>query len=170
MAVPEVFNSIEQSGFSTWLRESNSFFGFYFVLLFHTFGLSLLVGGSALIDLRILGVASELPLKSFEWLFRVVWVGFAINATTGVLLLTAYPTKALTNAVFYVKLSLIAIAIVILHRMKTRVFDDASLSEANMIEKGKTMAIWSLVLWTGAITGGRLLAYTSTYVTYGRRG
>jgi hypothetical protein len=170
MAVPEVFDAIERSGLSTWLRESDSLFGFYFILLFHTFGLSLLVGGNMLVDLRILGVATELPLKSFQWLFKVMWTGFGINATTGVLLLSAYPTKALTNFVFYSKLSMIAIAIIIMQRIKTKVFDDTSLSETAMMARGKVLAMWSLVLWTGAITAGRLLAYTYTYITYGRRG
>lgn len=170
MAVPEIFDTIEKSGISTWIRESDSLFGFYFILLFHTFGLSLLVGSNALIDLRILGVASELPLKSLKWLFNVMWVGFAINATTGVLLLTAYPTKALTNLVFYAKLSLIALAVVTMQRMKTRLFDDADLSEAGMIAKGKMMAVWSLVFWGGAVTAGRFLAYTYKYITYGRIG
>jgi hypothetical protein len=170
MAVPEIFNTIEQSRISTWIRESDSLFGFYFILLFHTFGLSLLVGSNALIDLRILGVARELPLKSLKWLFQVMWAGFAINATTGVLLLTAYPTKALTNLVFYTKLTLIALAVVTMQRMKTRVFGDAGLSEAAMIARGKVMAIWSLVFWSGAITAGRFLAYTYTYITYGRVG
>jgi hypothetical protein len=170
MAVPEVFNTIDQSGFSTWIRESDSLFGFYFILLFHTFGLSLLVGSNALIDLRILGVARDLPLKSLKWLFKVMWVGFAINATTGLLLLTAYPTKALTNLVFYTKLTLIALAVVTMQKMKTRVFGDASLSEAAMVAKGKVLAMWSLVFWSGAITAGRFLAYTYTYITYGRTG
>ena len=53
MAVPEIFNTIEQTSLSKWIRYSPSIFGFYFILLCHTIGLSLLVGANAIIDLRI---------------------------------------------------------------------------------------------------------------------
>ena len=62
MVVPQFLNTLEQSGLSTWLRESESLFGFYFVLVFHTIGLALVVGPNAAIDLRLLGVAPDIPL------------------------------------------------------------------------------------------------------------
>ena len=167
LAVPEFFRTIEESGFSSWIRKSDSVFGFYFILLFHTIGLSLLVGANAVVDLRILGVASDLPLKPLKRFFAIMWAGLAINVTTGILLLTAYPTKALTNPVFYVKLSFIGLAVITMQRINTRLFTDASLSEAAMIAKGKTMAKCSLLFWLGAITAGRLLSETYTYLTYG---
>lgn len=166
MVPPEFLRSIEDSGFSTWLRESESPFAFYFVLLFHTFGLALLVGANTVMDLRILGIAREIPLAPLKRLFRIMWTGFGINAVTGVLLIIAYPTKALTNPVFYIKLTLIAFALWILTLMKDRVFDDASLNEAGMMARGASLAKWSLFLWIGAISAGRLLAYTYKYLTY----
>src|SRR5215210_4436859 len=111
LAVPELFNAIEQTGLSKWIRNSESPFGFYFILLCHTIGLSLLVGANAVVDLRILGVASPLPIKPLKQLFGIMWLGLGINVTTGLLLLTGYPTKALTNPDFYVKLSFIALAV-----------------------------------------------------------
>jgi len=45
LALPEIFNTIEQSAISVWIRDTDSLFGFYFILLFHTIGLALLVGG-----------------------------------------------------------------------------------------------------------------------------
>jgi hypothetical protein len=163
---PTFLRSIEDSGFSTWLRESESPFAFYFVLLFHTFGLALLVGANAVMDLRILGVAREIPLAPLKRLFRIMWIGFGINAFTGVLLILAYPTKALTNPVFYTKLTLIALAIWIITLLRDRVFGDASLDETAMMARGATLAKWSLFLWVGAISAGRLLAYTYRYLTY----
>jgi hypothetical protein len=170
MAVPAFLDTIEQMRLSEWLRESESVFGFYFVLLFHTFGLSLLVGASAVLDLRVLGVAADLPLRSVKWLFRTIWTGFAVNVTTGILLVIAYPTKAFTNPVFYVKLSLVSIGLVLMHRMKTRVFDDGALDDGAMTAAARHMAVWSLIVWTSALTAGRLLAYTAPYLVYGVRG
>src|ERR1700680_4970124 len=101
--------AIEGTGFSTWLRESESPFAFYFILLFHTFGLALLVGANAVVDLRLLGIARAIALASLKRLFRVMWIGFAMNAITGMLLVVAYPTKSLTNPDFYIKLALIGL-------------------------------------------------------------
>ena len=167
MAVPEVFNTIEQSGLSRWLRESPSIFGFYFILLFHTIGMSLVVGANAVVDLRILGVAPGLPLHPLKRLFGVMWAGLAINVTTGLLLLTAYPTKALTNPDFYIKLTFIGLAVSTMYKMSIQVFGDASMSEAAMIAKGKMMAGWSLFFWFSAVCCGRLLSETSRYFIYG---
>ncbi len=167
MALPPLFlRTIEESGLSTWLRESDSPFAFYFVLLFHTFGLALLVGANAVIDLRLLGVEREIPLGPLQRLFGIMWLGFVINAASGVLLLIAYPTKALTNPVFYLKLALIGSAVWIMTKLKKEVFDDSRLNDATMAAQGKTLAKWSLFLWIGVITAGRLLAYSYKYVTF----
>ena len=167
MAVPEIFNTIEQSGISTWLRESQSIFGFYFILLFHTIGMSLVVGANAVVDLRILGVASDIPLQPLKRLFGIMWTGLGINVTTGLLLLTAYPTKALTNPDFYVKLSFIGLAVFTMWKLNVEIFGDSGLTEAAMIAKGKILAKCSLVFWIGAVGAGRLLSETARYFFYG---
>jgi hypothetical protein len=166
LALPLFLRTIEETGFSTWLRESDSVFAFYFILFFHTVGLALLVGANAVIDLRLLGIARDIPIAPLKRLFRIMWLGFAINAASGFLLLIAYPTKALTNPDFYVKLTLIGFAVWVMQRLESRVFDDSSLSEADMMARGATLAKWSVFLWIGVITAGRLLAYTYTYVTF----
>ena len=138
MALPLFLQTIEDSSFSTWLRESESPFGFYFVLLFHTFGLALLVGANSLVDLRLLGFFAKIPLAPLKRFFRIMWIGFGINATTGVLLLIAYPTKALTNPVFYTKLTMIGFAIWIVTRLQKEVFAGTTMLEKDMMAKGAT--------------------------------
>lgn len=166
MALPLFLQTIEDSGFSTWLRESDSPFAFYFVLLFHTFGLALLVGANALVDLRLLGFFPTMPVAPLKRFFGIMWLGFWINATTGVLLLIAYPTKALTNPMFYAKLTIIGSAIWIMTKLQKQVFADPTVSEGDMMARGATLAKWSLLLWVGAISAGRLLAYTYKYITF----
>ncbi len=166
LALPLFLRTVEQTSFSAWMRESESPFAFYFILLFHTFGLALLVGANAVVDLRLLGIASSIPIAPLKRLFRVMWLGFWINAASGTLLVIAYPTKSLTNPDFYVKMTLIGFAIWTMEKLKIRVFDDSSLDEASMVERGATLAKGSLALWLGAITAGRLLAYTYKYVTF----
>ncbi len=165
-----IFKTIEESGLSTWIRDSPSIFAFWFILSFHAIGMALLVGSSVVIDLRILGVAGDLPLSPLKGLYRVLWIGFWIQIVSGSLLLIGYPTKALTNPDFYIKLTLIAVAVVVMRRINRRVFSDSSLSESAMMMKGRILAVWSLILWTGAVTAGRLLAYTYNFLKYEYRG
>ena len=170
MAVPLIFQTIEESGISTWIRDSPSILAFWFILSFHAVGMGLLVGASVVIDLRILGVARNLPLAPLKGLYGIIWTGFWIQVVSGTLLLIAYPTKGLTNPDFYIKLTLIALAVIVMQKMKNRVFGDSSLSDADMMKKGKALAMLSLVFWVGAVTAGRLLAYTYSYVKYGNPG
>jgi hypothetical protein len=137
---------------------SPSIFAFPGILTLHAIGMGFAVGISAALDLRILGVAPNVPLGELRRFMPVLWAGFWMNAVSGVLLLIGYPTKALTNPVFYLKLSLIAAGMVLLVRISRRVFtSDHSPPVTSTL---RSLAIASLVCWTGAITAGRLLAYT----------
>src|SRR5918995_5882891 len=106
-----LFIWIETSAFSTWLRENPSIMVFPFVLILHTVGLAFLVGANVAIDARVLGLARGVPLLSLRRYYVTMWAGFWVNAFSGVLLLIAYPTKALTNPLFYAKLALIGVAL-----------------------------------------------------------
>ena len=160
-----IFKAIEETGLSIWIRESDSVFSFWFILSVHAIGMGLLVGASVLIGLRILGLAPDLPLAPLERFYRFIWVGFWIQVVSGILLLIGYPTKSLTNPLFYVKLTLIGLAMASMQMLRNRVFADSSLSEAAMVAKGRVFAVSSLIFWVGAVTAGRLLAYTYTVLT-----
>jgi hypothetical protein len=129
--------------------------------------MSLVVGANAVVDLRILGVARDIPIHPLKRLFAIMWTGLGINVATGLLLLTAYPTKALTNPDFYIKLTFIGLAVFTMYKLNVQVFGDSSMSEAAMVAKGKIMATWSLVFWIGAVGSGRLLSETARYFFYG---
>ena len=126
----------------------------------------MLVGANAVVDLRILGVASALPIKPFKPLFGIMWAGLGINVVSGVLLLLAYPTKALTNPYFYLKLTFIALAVFVMVKLY-RLFSDGDLSDVAMIAKGKILARYSLFLWIAAILTGRVLSETAKWLLYG---
>ena len=78
----------------------------------------------------------------------------------------AFPTKALTNPVFYTKLFLIGLAMVMMLKLNTRVFGDSGLNDEGMMRKGRGLAKWSLICWAAAMTAGRFLAYTAKYLVY----
>jgi hypothetical protein len=65
----EFLARLEQSGFSTWVRESTSVWAYPTVLFLHTLGLGFLVGASMVIDLRLLGFSNELPIAPMKKVF-----------------------------------------------------------------------------------------------------
>jgi len=151
--------SLEQSGFSIWVRESGSLFAFPGILLLHTYGMAVLVGIIAAIDLRILGFAPALQLAPLSRMFPLLWLAFWVNAVTGTILLVADATTKMTNPDFGVKMVFIALAVVSQRLIQKRVFGDPQLDKVPFTANAKALAVASLVFWLGAITAGRLLAY-----------
>ena len=160
-----VFVWLETSSFSMWVRDSTSVFAFPAIISFHAIGMGLVVGMNAAIDLRILGFAPQIPLMEMKRFLPFIWIGFWVNAVSGVALLIGYPTKALTNPVFYAKLLFIALGLAALRSIRNHVLRDPSLDQDPVPRNGRILAAASLVCWAGAITAGRLLAYTYVRLT-----
>ena len=151
-------DTIENLGISTWVRESPSKLAYPTVLLLHVIGMGMVAGLASIISLRLLGVASKIPLRPLEQLYPVIWWGFWINAVTGTGLLMASASKRGVDPVFYIKMVFIFAGLAVLQRTRKMVF--AKLDESGTPPPGaKRLAWWSLVCWLGAITAGRLLAY-----------
>jgi len=151
-----LFLWLESTAFSIWMRESPSLLAFPGILAAHTIGLGLLAGLNGAMDLRLLGVARDIPVIAFRRFVPLMWLGLWINALSGLALLLAYPTKALTNPVFYLKLALIVGNLVLLRVMLQRTQASSSASGLRLL------AALSLIGWAVVITAGRLLAYTCT--------
>lgn len=154
------FAWLESTAPSRWIVESPSLFAFPGILAAHTIGLGLLAGLNAALDLRLLGAARQIPPGAFVRVLPVMWFGLWLNVITGLALLLAYPTKALTNPVFYLKLVLIGVALAILRRLLTVIRAPHTIEP-----RTRALAAVSLGAWSAAIAAGRLLAYTCTRLT-----
>ena len=155
-----LFRWLESTAASMWIVGSDSLFAFPGILAAHTVGLGLLDGLNGAIDLRLLGAARGIPPGAFTRFLPLMWAGLWINVLSGLALVLAYPTKALTNPLFYAKLGLIAAALVVLARLLRRV-RDGEIESSRM----KLLAAASLAAWAAAIAAGRFLAYTCTRLT-----
>ena len=78
-------------------------------------------------------------------------------------LVVAYPTKALTNPIFYLKLILIALALAVLRLIGAHALGDERLDQGPIPRNTRALAAISLACWVLVIIAGRLLPYT-----YGR--
>jgi hypothetical protein len=149
----EFLTWLRDTNAATAIRESDSVWGYPTVLFLHTFGMAILVGLIAAIDLRLLGVGKQLPLSPMKRLFPLIWIGFAINAATGLILFGIDGPAKIVNPAFPIKLILIAIGMVILLVGQRGIFQRESRS------RDKILAGLSLAVWAGAVTAGRLMAY-----------
>lgn len=162
-----IFAWIETSALSQWIRGSECICAFPAIVTLHNIGLAFLAGGGIVIDLRLIGFASDMPLRPMARFSPVLWLALAVNATTGVLLLIAYPTKALTNPLFYIKLSLVALAVVLVYRILTDVLRAPQPAGGEPSANVKVLAAVSLATWIALIAAGRFLAYTHKWELLG---
>jgi hypothetical protein len=154
----QLMTTLHDSAFSTWLREAETVWAFPTVLTIHTFGMMLLVGCAWLVDLRLLGVAPTIPLGPLRPLFRMMWVAFWINLTTGILLFIADPERKATSLLFGFKLLLIIINLPLLKRLERLTYRESA--EPVAVAGGtRRLAAASAMLWAGTIFAGRLLGY-----------
>jgi hypothetical protein len=131
------------------------------LLFVHTLGLGILVGLNAAVGLRLLGFAPNVPVAEMEPLFQYMWFGFWVNAVSGSVLFIADAPKKAANPSFIVKLVLIALAVWVMRALKRHAFPQSGISNGAVSRGVKLLAAVSLVLWGGAITAGRLMAYTA---------
>jgi|SRR5688572_13253706 len=155
----EFLQWLENTGLSTWVRESPSIFAFPTILLLHTIGMALCVGISAGINFRILGFAPSLRLSPMTRLFPILWLGFWVNAITGTVLVMQDASNKLRNLDFYIKMIFIVLALLVLAKIKNKVLSDPKVDSGPLKSNARTLALLSLLFWLGAITCGRLLAY-----------
>jgi hypothetical protein len=157
-----LLSALQDSAFANWVQQS----AYPFVITFHAIGLATLVGLLVVIDLRVLGFARALPLPALRRLMTVIWIGFWVNAISGTMLFSIDAKKDFYSNLFRIKLSAIALGLIIGSTIKSKVLNAAGAHAAPTADtstQAKALAVLSLLCWLGAIISGRLLAY----FTYG---
>lgn len=150
---------LQESAFSQWVGAAPTLLAYPTILTLHTVGLSVVVGTCVLVDLRLLGVAPEVPLPVLRGTSRLVWGGFLVNAVTGALLFLPDAEHKAFQAIFYVKLACILVAMILYVQIRRLVFHGSPPPPVPVPGRARTLAVLSLLAWTGATVAGRLMAY-----------
>jgi hypothetical protein len=155
---------LESSGLATRIRDS--------LLLFpllestHVIGLALVFGTIAVIDLRLLGIAST--QRSFQKMasdiLKWTWIAFALTALTGSLMFTTNARVYYHNAFFRTKMVLLFLA-----GVNMFIFE---LTAGRTIQRwdkapsappvGRAVGAASILIWIAIIFMGRLIGFTTT--------
>jgi hypothetical protein len=151
------FEWLQGLSIANWIATDESIWSFPTILFLHSVGMGLTAGVMFMICLRLVGVGRPLPVSSMRVLFTIFWGGFVLNAITGSLLFAAHATITGNQPIYYAKLSLIAVGVVLAFPLQHFVQDDAS--DGRIPVRVKGMAAAALAVWVGVITTGRFIAY-----------
>ena len=151
---------LEETALPSWVREGpQSVWVYPAVLTLHTFGLMVLVGLSAAVNLRLLGAGARIPVTAMGALFPLMWAGFWINACSGALLFAADASAKASSIAFLMKIALVALGAVTLIAIRRGIGRAAAAPDDDTGLTMRGLAVASLLIWTAAVTAGRLLAY-----------
>jgi len=157
--------------FMAWLQDSalghamreSGVWTYGIVNLIHILGVASLFGSILVLDLRLLGAWSKVPVALIARpTIPVAATGFAVAATSGLGLLATKATEYVGNPFLYIKFPAIALGIinvVLLNSLsgwKDRNIRELSLREHRQL---KYAGGFSLVCWLTAITAGRMIGY-----------
>lgn len=155
----ETFRWLEQTPPSVWVRED--FYAYFVLLIFHAWGMALLVGGGVAVSLRVMGVAGSTRMERFAAFFPYMKAGAVMAILSGIGLLLGYPAKALTNWIFALKFACLIGAALLVWRIGRDAFPLAARGEA-IPPRARWTAGAALALWLAGVACGKLLLYTNT--------
>lgn len=127
----------------------------------HVIGLSMLVGSVTVFDLRVLGFARSIPVRSLASLC-LPWAvaSLLLIVPSGSLLFVARADELLTSSIFLAKLGLLLLALVLAIAFHAGPYGtvDRWNTDAPAPWPAKLIATASLLVWIAVIVVGRILA------------
>ena len=162
MNIHEFLRSLETSGLAAWIV--GSLYAFPLIESFHVIGLSLVFGTIAILDLRLLGLASvRRPFATVASdVTKWTWAAFGLTAATGALMFVTNPVAYYQNLQFRFKIALLLLAglnLLIFNATagrSVRLWNTAKAAPP----AGRLAGALSLVLWIGVIFLGRWVGFT----------
>ena len=156
-------NEIMASQLSQWIQAT---YWLWPVLeIIHFFGLTLLMGGLIIVDLKMIGFFPTINLQGVKKLLPFVIFGFLLNLITGILFVYGDPSRYAINIGFQIKLILILLAgcnAAIYHLGVESYVQDLGSSSRRPTLTIKLVGLTSLSLWTAVLLLGRLIPYVGT--------
>ena len=126
----------------------------------HICAITVVVGSALVTELRIAGVVAPdesmnvVAQRYLPWMWRAL----AVLVATGLVMVVGEPERVLANRVFWIKMSLVALGVLLSIALRGPL-----LRSADGVRRQPTKALaWLLmILWAAVIFSGRWIAYTS---------
>jgi hypothetical protein len=130
----------------------------------HILSVAVVFSSAILVDLRIwrlLGRDEPLPEVARRFL-PAIWPVLLILLITGSLLIIGEPRRSLLNSTFYLKMALLAVAILLTAGMQRSMSSSPDFWDRDRTRRiaGQVAATVSILVWCGILFAGRWIAYT----------
>ena len=127
----------------------------------HILCVAIVFSSAVLVNLRIFGLFErDEPLRAITRRFLPpIWPVLVVLLLTGSLLIIGEPRRSLVNTTFYLKMSLLLIAILLTAVLQRTVLSSPDFFE-NRQAAGRALATVSILVWCGILFAGRWIAYT----------
>ena len=130
----------------------------------HILSVAVVFSSAVLVDLRLWRLLNrDLPLPEVGRRFLpTVWPVLLVLLITGSLLIIGEPRRSLLNSTFYLKMALLAVAIVLTAWLQWTLSSSPNFWDKNKVRRmaGQLAASLSIVVWCGILFAGRWIAYT----------
>jgi hypothetical protein len=132
----------------------------------HILCVAALFSSAVLVDLRIWRLTQrDVPLSDVGRRFLpLIWPVVIVLLLTGSLLIVGEPRRSLLNDTFYIKMALLAFALVLTGLLQWSLTSAPGFWERDIGRRiaGRVAAVASILAWSGIIFAGRFIAYTQT--------
>jgi hypothetical protein len=132
----------------------------------HIVGIGLLFGSIAILDLRLLGVSRNVPVRLLaRHVLPWTAAAFLLIVPSGLMMFTAHASDFVSSPLFVLKMSLILAAglnAALFHTMtypSVDVWDSEEMRKLGPPPSARVSAALSIAVWITVIACGRLLAY-----------
>jgi putative copper export protein len=134
------------------------------IQIIHILGVAVLFSSAVLVDLRIWRLLEcDIPLAQVARRFLPpIWPVLLILLITGSLLIVGEPRRSLLNSTFYLKMALLAVAIMLTAGLQRSISSSPNSWDKDRGRRlaARFAATASIALWCGILFAGRWIAYT----------
>jgi hypothetical protein len=130
----------------------------------HILSVAVVFSSAVLVDLRLWRLLNrDVPLPELARRFLpAIWPVLLVLLITGSLLIIGEPKRSLLNSAFYLKMSLLAVAIVLTAWLQWSLSSSPNFWDRTKFRRmaGQFAATVSILVWCGILFAGRWIAYT----------
>ena len=130
----------------------------------HILSVAIVFSSAILVDLRLWRLLNrDVPLPEVTRRFLpAIWPVLLVLLITGSLLIIGEPRRSLLNSTFYLKMALLAVAILLTAWLQWSVSSSPNLWDKDRGRRmaGQLAASVSILVWCGILFAGRWIAYT----------
>ena len=157
MTAPDFYHSVSATAFSQFIQRTHGMIAS--IQMVHILCLACVFALGLALALRLAGRGFD--SESLDSLSRrfvpAIWIFVALLLVTGALLIIAEPVRSLPKPVFYIKMALVVLAVILTSAIAARA--RRAQRSGTTAPVSAAMAVVYMLVWCSIIVAGRMIAY-----------